>query len=225
MSRTHLVSTNLKTGWSINFPIIQTCNPTPVCEKLCYAKYGRLAMSPSLQRQNQVLKIFQEEGAEALADTIAEGYKKKQLTFLRWNGVGDLTPKICQIINIIGSKYPDQIHWIVTRKPEMVKLLNYNMPNMYIQFSLDGSQDSIERKKTVESLNHPRVYFSFLRCEEDEDTLNASIIFNLQQKKGSLSYNAKCCPVDSGRLPVENACEKCRKCFNPKVFNNQEKNK
>lgn len=216
--KTHIVSTNMKCRWSVNFPILETCNPTPVCEKLCYAKKGRLSMQKSLTRQHRVLEIFQEESLDLVAAEIVRGYRKKGLTFLRWNGVGDLTPEACEVINIIGRDHRDTIHWVVTRKPDMVALLDHDMPNIYIQFSLDGSQESRERKQEVDAMNHPRLYYSFLRFEEEEDTLDASIVFNAQQKKGQLSYNPRCCPADAKRLPVEDACEKCRKCFNPRVY-------
>lgn len=218
MEKIHLVSANLKTGWSVNFPIHETCNPTSVCMVLCYAKKGRLAMPNSLCRQGNVFEVFQNEDPHAIAKAIANGYRKKKLTFLRWCGVGDLTPQICKVLNILGTEYPDTLHWVVTRKPDMVKLLATDMPNVYLQFSLDSSPESVERKKEVDAINHPRLYYSFLRFEEDEDTMGAGIIFNAQQKKGTLSYNPRCCPADAKRLKVEGACAKCRKCFNPRLY-------
>lgn len=230
MEKLHIVSTNLKTDWSINFPIADnptlgpgTCSPTPVCEKLCYAKRGRLAMSKSISRQHRVLQVFEQEDPELIAKVIAEGYRKRNLSFIRWCGVGDLVPESCRVINILGTQYQDTCHWIVTRKVDMVELLERDMPNVFIQFSLDGSQDSRERQNQVRKINHPRVYFSYLRFYEEEDTLGASIIFNYHGPgQKNLSYNPRCCPVDSGRLPTLGACQKCRKCFNPKkVYKNE----
>jgi hypothetical protein len=176
-------------------------------------------MDMSLSRQGRVMKIFQEENPYEVARVIAEGYRKRNLSFMRWCGSGDLTPRVVQVLNILGFVYPDTIHWIVTRKPEMAELLQ-PYPSFYIMFSLDGTEESKKRKEQVDKLLNSRIYYSYLRQEADEDTLGASIIFNMQQKKKELPYDdpKRVCPVDAAVLPVEGACKKCKKCFSPGVY-------
>lgn len=219
MEKLHLVSANYKTRWSINFPICETCEPTKTCYRLCYGRHGRLAMKVSLTRQHKVFHAFMNEDPKDIATVIANGYRRKNLSWLRWCGVGDLVPRSVKVVNILGTKHKDTRHKIVTRKVENIKLLEHDMPNMYIMFSLDGSEESKKRKAAVDKLNHPRVYYSFLRESADQDTLGAQIIFDAHNMKGKLPWDPKrCCPVDSGRMAMENACEKCKKCFSPGVY-------
>jgi hypothetical protein len=176
-------------------------------------------MQASLDRQQKVFDAFQKEDPEEIAQVIAEGYRRKKLTFLRWCGVGDLTPEIIKVINILGTKYTDTRHKVVTRKPESIKLLKRDMPNIYVMFSLDGDPESRKRKAKVDRMRHPRVYYSYLRQTADEDTLDAPIIFDVHSQKGKLPWDPKrCCPVDSGKMEMENACEKCKKCFSPSIL-------
>jgi len=95
-----------------------------------------------------------------------------------------------------------------------------DLPNIYLMFSLDSSEASKKRKEEVERLDHPQVYYSFLRQSMNEDTMGASIIFNLQQNKKQLKYDdrKRTCPVDAGVMPIHGACNKCRKCFSPGVY-------
>lgn len=215
----HLVSANYKTTWSINFPIHKTCDPTKTCYRLCYGRRGRLAMGNSLTRQDKVYEVFCKEDPNRIAYEIAKGYRRRNLSFIRWCGVGDLTEDVVNVLNILGTEHSDTVHWVVTRRVDMVAKLRHDMPNVYIGFSLDESDESLERKQAVDELNHPRVYYTFLRETADTDTLGAKIIFDSHALKGQLPYSPKtCCPVDSGKMPMENACSRCKKCFSPRIL-------
>jgi hypothetical protein len=74
----------------------------------------------------------------------------------------------------------------------------------------------------MDKIKHPRVYYSFLRTEDNDDCMEARIVFNLQQKKDILPFDDErtVCPVDSGKIEVKNACSKCRKCFTPTALEN-----
>jgi hypothetical protein len=217
-----ILSANLKTGYSINTPILETCDPTSVCREACYARKGRLAMPNSLNRQALVFEILQRQNPEYLGKVIINSYRKKNLSFLRWCGSGDLTKEVCEVINQTCLHGPETVQFVVTRKTDMLPLL-MNFPNLFIGFSLDGSCESVARKKIVDSIQHPRQYYSYLRQRADEDTHNAAVIFNLQRLKHQLPKGSNCCPVDTGQMKTEGACEKCKRCFSKRILNGTRK--
>jgi hypothetical protein len=176
-------------------------------------------MNRSLRRQEAVYQTFKREDPHEIARVIGDGYRRKKLPFLRWCGSGDLFPEAVQVLNILAKEYPDTVHKVVTRKPEMAALVA-PLPNIFLMFSLDSSEESRQRKKIVDQLEHPRLYYSYLREEANEDTMGAAIIFNLQSKKHFLPYEdpKRVCPVDAGRLAVEGACAKCKRCASERVL-------
>jgi len=217
-----ICSGNTKTGFSLNFPIMGTCRPTKVCAKICYgAVKGRpITWDKSLLKYLRNYRYFEIENPEVIADRIQKEYTRRKMEFLRWNGVGDLFPKAVEVINIIARKYPDTVLWVVTRKPEMAAKITRNAPNIYIMFSLDGDPDSRKRRARMARHRHPRVYYSFLREAESDDTLGSRIVFNSHQMKKNLPYDDKrtTCPVDAGVIELKGACSSCRNCFSPKVL-------
>lgn len=217
-----ICSLNTKTGWSVNVPIWGTCQPTATCAKLCYAAVpGKPITWPtSLKKNIRVLNYFLTTPTAVAAERIYKEYVGQKMTFIRWNGVGDLIPETVKVINYLAKHHPEMVQWVVTRKVDMASFITRTGPNVYLMFSLDDSKQSIERKKKIARSRHPRLYYSYLKQRDDEDTMGARIIFNMQQKKKILKHNsAKLdCPVDSGKIPVHGACEACRKCFSPGVY-------
>lgn len=219
-----ICSNNTKTGFSINFPLGSkgTCRPTKVCADTCY---GALPGKPitwvnSILKYWRVYRYFLQTPPEEIAERIHHEYVKHKMTFLRWNGVGDLFPESAAVINELVKRHQDDVLLVVSRKPEMVSLIPRHADNLYLMFSLDGSKDSVCRKTEALRRRHPRMFFSFLRRKLDEDTMGARIIFNAQQLKKVLPFDdpVTVCPVDAGRVPVHGACAKCRKCFSPSVL-------
>lgn len=216
-----ICSDNTKTGSSLNFPHI-TCRPTSVCADLCYgAMPGKpITWINSLKKYLRVYRYFLETPPDEVADRIHTEYVKRKMTFLRWNGVGDLFPESAAVVGQVTKRHPDDVLLVVTRKPEMVSLIPRDAENLYLMFSLDGSKDSAPRKADAIRRRHPRMFFSFLRRRPDEDTMGARIVFNAQQSKKILPFDDvhTVCPVDADRIPVKGACANCRKCFRPDVL-------
>lgn len=219
-----ICSNNTKTGFSVNFPLGPkgTCRPTRVCGSHCYgAMPGKpITWVKPILKYWRVYRYFMETPAEEIAERIHREYVAHKMTFLRWNGVGDLFPKSVAVLSVLVDRYPEMVILVVTRKPEMVPRVPVG-PNLYLMFSLDGSKSSIRRKAEALKHEHPRLFFSFLRRKANEDTMGARIVFNAQQakKKGTLSNDdpVTVCPVDADEVSVKGACPKCRKCFNPKT--------
>lgn len=213
-----ICSWNTKTGHSINFPLI-TCRPTKSCARLCYgAMKGKpITWDKALLKYLRVYKYFKETPPRIVARRISIEYDREKMSFLRWNGVGDLFQESVDVINAISEIRPDMVLWVVTRKPEMAALINREASNVYVMFSLDGDHQSLTRKQTVDLLYHPRIYYSFLREDMNEDTLGARIIFNIQQKKGKLINDdpKTVCPADADEVMMKDACINCRRCFSP----------
>lgn len=214
----NLLSDNRKTKKSINYPICLTCSPTKICAKYCYARKGHIAMPAAKDKQQLVYDSFLLLPTEVVAERVMCEYFSNDLTFLRWCGSGDLFPEAVKVLNFITENYPNTVHWVVTRKPELIPTINA-APNLYINFSLDNSSEH-KIKKLKLYPKHTRMYFSYLRTDKKDDTLDSKIIFNLQQKKRKLPYDnkKKCCPVDAGAMELDGACEKCRKCFSPRIL-------
>jgi len=216
-----ICSENTKTGWSINLPHT-TCMPTSVCADVCYgAMRGKpITWKNSLKKYLRVYRYLLSAPPEEAADRIHGEYVRRHMTFLRWNGVGDLFPESAAVVRQLVKRHPDDTLLVVTRKPEMVSLIPREADNLYLMFSLDGSPESRKRKTAVLRRRHPRQYFSFLRRFADEDTMGARIVFNAQQSKKVLPYDdlVTVCPVDADKIPVKGACAKCRKCFRPDVL-------
>jgi hypothetical protein len=217
-----ICSWNTKTGFSVNFPITGTCRPTAVCAKVCYgARAGRpITWDKALRKYIRVHRYFQEASPEEIADRIHKEYAGRKMTFLRWNGVGDLFRESVEVINRIAVRHPEMVLWIATRIPEMARLVTRESESIYLQFSLDASPECRRRKAIIARSRHPRLYHSFLRMSMDEDTMGARIVYNAQQRKQDLQVDDSrtVCPVDGGLMPIEGACEKCRLCFSPRAL-------
>jgi len=218
----NICSFNTKTGWSLNFPISKTCQPTKICSKVCYGtRLNRpITWNNSLAKNLRLYEYFLKTPTQVIVDRIYKQYVSKKMTFLRWNGVGDLFPKAIEVINRLVTQHEDVVLWVVTKKVKEALALTRNATNLYIMFSLDSDPQSKIKKSQVLEARHPRIYFSFLRTDSREDTLGAQIIFNMQQKKKDLPFEdlLRCCPVDAGKLETKDACQSCRKCFSDKVF-------
>ncbi len=218
-----ICSKNAKTRFSLNFPIYNTCRPTKVCATTCYGaiKGKPITWNNSLIKQMRIYNWFKKTDPEKIADRIHKEYIKFNMSFLRWNGVGDLFKESVDVINIISEKYPEDIQWVVTRLPEWASKINRKAKNVYIMFSLDNDPESKKRKTKIGRHRHPRLYYSYLRFDKDEHTMGARIVFNAHQNKKTLPFddvNATC-PVDAGVIPIKNACHNCRKCFSESVLN------
>jgi hypothetical protein len=213
-----LFSYNKVTGYSLNFPIYSTCSPTKVCVKTCYFARGRNAFSNSLKHQLRNLDSCR-NSPETFAAKVIREYDNQTLTFLRWNGGGDLFPESVEVLNLIGKKRPDLIIWVVTRKPELAAAVEH-FSNIYIHFSLDRS--SLERREQFLALKpKSRNYFFSYQCDQEEKPAPGSVkdtavlFFDNYAPTGKFDWMSSdiVCPLNKV-TNIANTCEKCRRCFN-----------
>ena len=211
------LSNNSVAGPNISVPIAGTCLPSKVCVKDCYAASNMMATPESIAKQYRVLHSMESDPI-AFAERVARVYDKMRLTFLRWNGVGDLSLAAVAAINHIIKTRPDITLWIVTRIPHLAAQIEHGQ-NAYIHFSLDRS--SIDRRDSFIAANPKNSnYFFSYQCERDEvppegASFGVSVIFHRRYKPatGSDTTDPATCPLNT-LSDCTGACNTCRRCFN-----------
>ena len=203
-------------GATVDFPIAGTCQPSKVCVRDCYAASNMMATPESIAKQWR-RQHSMEADPVAFAERVIREYDKKRLTYIRWNGVGDITPAAVHALNHLIATRPDIALWIVTRIPELAAQIEHG-PNAYIHFSLDRT--TLDRRDAFldaqpKNANH---FFSY-QCEKDEvppqgKDLGVSVIFHRRYKpapQANLTDTAVC-PLNT-LADCAGACNACRRCF------------
>jgi hypothetical protein len=213
-----ILSFNKVTGYSVNFPISETCLPSEVCASRCYFAAGPATWPNSLKKQLRLYNSVKHNPA-AIAEKLAKEVKRKQksITYIRWNGGGDLFLESVSMIHHFAKLLPSLPLWIVTRNPEFAAMLE-DRANIFIHFSLDlKSMDRLEKfeKNKKKSSN----YFYSYQCDKDEtpkikNLEKVSVLFFDCYKPSSLSKIKKSiiCPLNL-QEDITGVCERCRRCF------------
>jgi hypothetical protein len=212
------ISFNKVTGYSVNVPIATTCKPTAMCLKTCYFAVGAPSWTNSLRHQARVFASIKTDPIQ-FAERVALEYDKLGLTFLRWNGGGDLFAESVTAVNHLGKIRPDITLWVVTRIPEFAAQVD-ELKNVFIHFSLD--RHSLARREQFLSLKpRSKNYFFSYQCEPDETPdperlgQSAVVFFDNYRPSGDLAFFDKeiLCPLN-GKENISGTCVKCRRCFN-----------
>jgi len=212
------ISGNKVTGYSVNVPIALTCRPTAVCLKTCYFATKAPSWSNALRHQAKVYTSIKTDPV-AFAERVALEYDSRGLTFLRWNGGGDLFPESVDVINYLGKSRPDIVLWVVTRIPELAIQIG-NFKNVFIHFSLD-KHSLARREKFLRLKPLSKNYFFSYQCEPDEipdpHLLGGSAVLFFDNYKPTANlkkYGREIvCPLNK-RADIRGVCVKCRRCFN-----------
>jgi hypothetical protein len=213
-----VLSYNKVTGYSVNVPIAETCRPTAMCMKTCYFASGAPSWSNALRHQRKVYQTMKSD-PKGFAERVVLEYDRLGLSFLRWNGGGDLFRENVEAINYLGQERPDIILWVVTRIPSWAAQID-DAPNVFIHFSLD--KHSLGRREEFLRLNpKSRNYFFSYQCDKGEvppvDNLRhvAVLFFDNYQPTTELSRFPKeiVCPLNTVE-DISDVCVKCRRCFN-----------
>ena len=213
-----VLSFNKVTGYSVNVPIASTCRPTATCLETCYFAKGAPSWTNSLKHQAAVHNLIIHD-PKSFAERVALEYDQLGLTFLRWNGGGDLFAESVSVINYLGRIRPDIVLWVVTRIPELASQIDHS-PNIFIHFSLD--KNSLKRRsKFIQLKPRSKNFFFSYQCEPSEfpnsnEIGNASVLFfDSYRLKGNVRKYGKeiVCPLN-GMEDISETCGKCRRCFN-----------
>ncbi len=212
-----VLSFNKVTGYSVNFPISETCKPTVVCAKTCYYAKGPNSWPDSLRHQYQVYAAAKADPI-GFAERVAWEVDQSGIDFLRWNGGGDLFDESLVAIDHLSKLRPDLPIWVVTRTPKLAAKL-VKRRNVFIHFSLDKSSLA-RRAQFLRADPISDNYFFSYQCEPGEmpptDRLaHVSVLFfDNYEPTGDMSQlrAAIVCPLNAS-AEISGACVKCRRCF------------
>ena len=208
-----LLAENLKTGWSVNFPILGTCEPSAVCRRICYAAGGHFRFT-NVQRANLArLEFFRTMPTSEVADRIYYEAKAHGLSHLRWCGSGDLFLEAVAVLNDLAGRRRDLVNVVYSRKPECINALAV-APQIVINVSLDRSSLDL-----VDRITHPEVRYTYLRETVDDvppayADVPIEVVFN-NHGQHFPDHDARECAATNGRMPTAGACLRCRRCFVP----------
>lgn len=203
-------STNKVTGHSLNFPIGPTCLPTKVCVETCYFGKGPSTWPSSLSKQ---LRLYNSTVAdpEGTARRIVVWTRKLKLSYVRWNGGGDLFDESVRCLNAAALMMPDIPQWVVTRLSQHAMAVEPR-PNVYLHFSVD--RFSWARLKPLLSRDELQWFWSY-QCEPSEVPVHpiAPVVFRDQYDPKGDALHPDDCPLNAND-DITGVCGKCRRCFN-----------
>jgi hypothetical protein len=204
-------SANKVTRFSLNVPIIGTCKPTTVCADTCYFAKGATTWTPSLRKQHRLMNSIKDDPV-AVGKRIVASATRKRLSFLRWNGGGDLFEEMLACIDYVSGEMPAVPQWVVSRLPRLAARITPR-PNVFLHLSIDKS--SWQRLDEFRSLAPAALqwFFSY-QCDKDEvpPPVIAPIVFrDGYDPKGSPLSGYDCALNASEK--IDDVCESCRACF------------
>lgn len=145
---------------------------------------------------------------------------------LRWAGIGDMFSSTVEALYYCLQTDDNIIHWVVTRKPNIIQELHQldlnqsQLDRLFVTFSVDATQESVDKLTKLSTMKlYPRMSFAFVRDSLQQLYIpSCATIFNQHQKKKELATKLSShnyyCPCDLGILQTKDACLQCRHCFN-----------
>jgi hypothetical protein len=193
-----------------------------VCAENCYAQRNHISYRAAVNKQIKVMNSIKADPLSVADLIISETrrHQKKGVTYLRWNGVGDLFAESVKCLVAVADALPSLPIWVVTRIPEQAASIPHR-DNIFLHFSLDAS--SLDRYAKVLLLNpeSKNIFFSYTASKDEEAPprelwdIPISVFFTDRYKgRPPKGYEATSCALN-GALTTENACEACRRCFSP----------
>lgn len=201
-------STNKVTGHSLNYPIAQTCSPTKVCVKTCYFGCGPSTWSASLRKQ---WRLYNSTVADPkkVAAAVARWAVRLRLTFVRWNGGGDLFAESVECINAAAPLMPTIPQWVVTRMPHHAVNIA-PADNVFVHFSLDAHSWT----RAAAMRPYKGNWFWSYQCDKGEkpEKSLAPVVFYDGYDPAGEPLNADDCPLNAND-DITGVCGRCRRCF------------
>jgi hypothetical protein len=201
-------STNKVTGHSLNYPIAATCSPTKVCIRECYFGSGPSTWTAALRKQ---WRLYHSTVADpsGTAARIAVWADRLKLTYVRWNGGGDLFPESVEAINRVAALRPRLPQWVVTRLPGLAADIK-PAANVYVHCSIDRHSWG----RAAPMLAYGGSWFWSYQCDAGEvPPADASPVnFYNHYKPGGHALTGDDCPLNTAD-DIAGVCSTCRRCF------------
>jgi len=199
-------SDNRVTGESLNFPIAQTCRPSKVCAKTCYAACGPITWNASIAKQHRNLTSCRADPI-AFARRVLE---HRKADFITWNGAGDLFYEAVFAINYIGEHAPEVPVWVRTRRPDLASCIA-QAPNVWVHFSLD--RESMHRADSLRWLT-TRHHYSYQYAPDELGGYppGMRVVFGHDYRLPPNVSGPEVCPLNLVE-DITGACAKCKRCF------------
>lgn len=220
-----VLSGNMVTGVSLNLPIYGTCKPSKVCAENCYAQRNHISFRAAVNKQIKVMNSIKADPL-AVAERVASEMRKhlkKGVTYLRWNGVGDLFAESIDCLVAVADLLPNVPVWVVTRIPEQAVAVPHR-DNIFVHFSLDAS--SLDRYAKVLTLSpkNQNLFFSYTASKDEAAPptelwdIPISVFFTDRYKsEPPRGYEDVSCALNNAPSTA-NACEGCRRCFSSRAL-------
>jgi hypothetical protein len=129
----NILSTNTKTGVSINLPIAGHCTPTRNCARCCYARAGRTALPSNKRKQNWVSNYLAGKNLDQLIGEC------KAEPSVRISATGDLRSEHVEGIFSLARSCPQTEFWGMSRKIDILNSINGHYKNLRLLLSVDSS--------------------------------------------------------------------------------------
>ncbi len=218
-----VLSGNMVTGWAVNFPIYNTCQPSKVCIKNCYAgaQSKPITWKASLNKQVSLMNSVKSNPYAVGDKIISEAtplFNKGKMKFLRWNGVGDLFKESIDCLVHVAESLPNLPIWVVTRIPKWASKVP-DLPNVFVHFSLDApSLDRYQKTLDLEPLSN-QLFFSYTEDKGEVDQpkelseIPLSVYFTDMYKRLPPEKFARVsCPLNE-MDNIKDGCERCGRCW------------
>lgn len=162
-----ILSGNRKTEFpSINLTR-ENCRPSSTCARLCYARYGHIAMAHAVKKQKWVSEYLQ---GDDLSNLVVECLPHR---IVRWCGSGDILPQHVDGVLKLAEDCPQTIFIGFTRKHELLPELNNVLPNLDFLCSMDGTTP----QKVWDSVDARIAFGPRLRDDDVPDDPRISVVF------------------------------------------------
>jgi len=220
------VSSNSKTGMSINTAIARTCRPTKACMEYCYGLTGKLVFPAALATQARNAEFFATADDATLkveARRVGRHVLRKQ-GFLRMFGVGDLQPGSVTFTAALAERTPELQVWVSTRKLDLAARLPV-LPNLHVMLSCDATTTKSNIAETRRLVRERKGMFfaAWVRRDAEEKVPRwISVVFEEHRlsRRAQWPPERRSCPATArDGIAHEGACARCRFCFDAKQRN------
>ncbi len=201
-----LLSENLKTGTSINLPVLN-CFPTTRCAAACYACVGPISWRNSLRKALALDDALKRNEVEGLI------WECRRFIDVRLNGSGDLLPVHVPAVLRLAGSCPETVFWGFTRNREVSQEVNGRLPNLSLILTFDATS----KDRDLSGYEGPLAFGPRRPGDEVPEDPRLVVVFpehHVGHTLPGIPLHSLDCPATRG-AKRRNACQRCRRCWRP----------